>query len=148
MKLSFTLMYKRVKKGKFSFNNTDVRVGDQLLFIDNAPVSRGMTFSDTMKLLKEKMLSARADEEQDNDIFSFSFTTNRLKPLKKPGPIRKRGDSLSKSAAQQFHSRLVLTFRTLGMFYVKCFFITFLSASQKTRYSNYIIRGVQENSQI
>lgn len=72
------ILVKRVKKGKFSFNNTDIRVGDQLLFIDNAPVSRGMTFSDTMKLLKEKMLSARADEEQDNDIFSFSFTTNRL----------------------------------------------------------------------
>ena len=45
---------KGTKRGKFSYNNTDIHVGDELLAIDGNFVAR-MDFADAMKLLKDKL---------------------------------------------------------------------------------------------
>ena len=45
---------KGTKPGKFSYNNTDIHVGDELLAIDGNLVAM-MEFADAMKLLKEKL---------------------------------------------------------------------------------------------
>ena len=45
---------KGTKRDKFSFNNTDIHVGDELLAIDGKLVSK-MEFGETMKLLKDRL---------------------------------------------------------------------------------------------
>lgn len=45
---------KGTKRGKFSYYNTDIHVGDELLSIDGVPIG-SMEFSDTMKLLKDRL---------------------------------------------------------------------------------------------
>lgn len=104
------MLVKKIKKGKFSFNNTDIRVGDQLLFIDDFPVTT-MTFNDAMKLLKERV-AAIVVEEQGSDIRNSIFNTNRLKNLKRPGLTRRRSRMFGRSNTQPSDSRLVLSFRT------------------------------------
>lgn len=103
------ILVKKIKKGKFSFNNTDIRVGDQLLFIDDFPVTM-MTFSDAMKLLKERVAEIVV-EEQGSDNRNSIFNTSRLKNLARPGLARKRS-RLYRSNSQPSYSRLVLSFRT------------------------------------
>lgn len=45
---------KGTKRGKFSYYNTDIHVGDELLSIDGLPIG-SMEFSDAMKLLKDRL---------------------------------------------------------------------------------------------
>ena len=48
------VIVKGTKRGRYSFNHTDIHVGDELLRIDNVEVSH-MTFLETMKILKERV---------------------------------------------------------------------------------------------
>jgi hypothetical protein len=48
------LIVKAVKKDSFAFRETDVHVGDELLFIDRIPVSR-MTFSEAMAKIRNRL---------------------------------------------------------------------------------------------
>ena len=48
------IVVKGTKRGKYSINNTDIHAGDELVQIDETPVSE-LSFSETMKLLKERL---------------------------------------------------------------------------------------------
>lgn len=48
------IVVKGTKRGKYSINNTDIHAGDELVQIDETPVSE-LSFSETMKMLKERL---------------------------------------------------------------------------------------------
>jgi hypothetical protein len=49
-----SLIVKAVKKNSFSFNQSDIHVGDELLLIGSVPVSR-MTFAEAMNMLRTRL---------------------------------------------------------------------------------------------
>ena len=57
-----SLIVKAVKEGSYCFNKTDVRVGDELLSIDGAPVSR-MSFADAMGLLRSRLAEIKTNTD-------------------------------------------------------------------------------------
>lgn len=69
------LIVKALKKGSFAYNETDIHVGDELVLIDGAPVSR-MTFAEAMELLKIRM-SDIASAKQLNKPFSGARARTR-----------------------------------------------------------------------
>ena len=48
------IIVKGTRRGKYAFNHTDIHVGDELLRVDGVSVVR-MSFSETMKLIKERL---------------------------------------------------------------------------------------------
>jgi hypothetical protein len=85
------IVVKGTKRGKYSINNTDIHVGDELVQIDDTLVSH-LTFVDTMKLLKER-LSEVLDAYRSNQLQSIQNPV--LKP-KKP-KFLKRFDKSNQS---------------------------------------------------
>lgn len=107
------ILVKGTKRGRYAFNNTDIRVGDQLLQVDNIPVAQ-LTFAETMKLLKERLASVAIGRR--NDLASPQRGQASLRNWKQRKSNRtesmqdigKTSDDADDEAAQ-----VVLTFRTL-----------------------------------
>ena len=103
------IIVKGTKKGEYSFNHTDIQVGDELLRIDNVPVSQ-MTFAQTMRMLKERLAAATVSTQ------SAALELSRRSRQKFGRKSRRisRDDSF---VGQEFDDispvSVVLTFRTL-----------------------------------
>ena len=103
------ILVKGTKNGKYSFNNTDIHVGDQLLKVDGKPVKE---FSETMKLLKDRI-------SHISDQYNQSKSSTRLK--KNPKKVLQNLTAMNKNLVPNINvsdfscdpERLVLTFRTL-----------------------------------
>lgn len=76
---SRSLIVKAVKKNSFAFNETDVHVGDELLAIDGAPVSR-MTFSESMNILRSRLVDCSAASQKES-VRSVDHRRSILRPL-------------------------------------------------------------------
>uniref|UniRef100_A0A7S4MN01 C2 domain-containing protein n=1 Tax=Odontella aurita TaxID=265563 RepID=A0A7S4MN01_9STRA len=109
------IVVKRTKTGKFAYNSTDVHVGDELLQIDDKLVS-SMTFSETMKFLKDRLSAVLVAQKRGGD-------SGKKKPKPKFLLGRNRGTAGGTPARGSPEDnialygdtgkRLVLTFRTL-----------------------------------
>eukprot|EP00934_Nitzschia_sp_Nitz4_P002078 Nitzschia sp. Nitz4//scaffold140_size61219//29533//49080//NITZ4_006440-RA/size61219-augustus-gene-0.64-mRNA-1//-1//CDS//3329536227//2078//frame0 len=103
------IIVKGTKRGKFAYNHTDIRVGDELLRVDGVSVLR-MTFAETMKLIKERVTAIQSYIE--------NHTHQDADPGRKPrrrlsfgARRRNSGGSVDQAGLQP--PRLTLTFRTL-----------------------------------
>lgn len=109
------IVVKGTKRGKWSINNTDIHVGDELVQIDDMQVSQ-LTFTETMKLLKER-LSQVLDVYRSNQLQLARTTHNNAQ--KKHKSFLKR--LANNNQVAQGHStaiskekeRLILVFQTL-----------------------------------
>lgn len=101
------VIVKKTMHGRYAFNHTDIHVGDELLRIDGAVVSQ-MTFSEAMKLLKERMsqVSAMTSETDMTD------TGRRTRPRRRSAVALADPKNVRK-VQNDVRDRLVLTFRTL-----------------------------------
>lgn len=79
-KMGTKIVVKGTKRGKYSINNTDIHAGDELVQIDETPVSE-MTFSETMKFLKERLSEVL-------DAYKSSQMQQSVQNLKKNGVPR------------------------------------------------------------
>ena len=112
------IIVKGTKRGKYAFNHTDIHVGDELLRIDGVSVVR-MSFTDAMKLLKERLTAVaaaysnqqqrRAEEHPKRGQRRLSL----IPTLMRRGSTgsTKQGDGDENSPPRPTH--LSLTFRTL-----------------------------------
>jgi hypothetical protein len=103
------IIVKGTRRGKYAFNHTDIHVGDELLRIDGKSV-HNMTFSETMKLLKERVsyVSMMRNQQGANEP--------QRKGLRKLsiGIVRNRKASMDNSQSSvDAKATLTLTFRTL-----------------------------------
>lgn len=101
------VIVKGTKRKRYSFSHTDIHTGDELLRIDKVNVSN-MTFTETMKLLKERVAyvsSAKKATELNVSLQGKEFVPQHNRMLQhiltKEDPADVEGD------------QLVLTFRTL-----------------------------------
>lgn len=103
------IIVKGTKRGSYSFNHTDIRVGDELLRIDSFNVSQ-MTFSETMKILKERIayvsINGRRDKSKHRSIKMNPFGRSMLAH----GTASDAGVAVGSSSLR---SKVTLTFRTL-----------------------------------
>ena len=101
------IIVKGTKRGRYSFNHTDIHVGDELLRIDKMNVCQ-MTFAETMKLLKERVaLISLAREETKLNV------TRRGKAVATRQKRMLQRVSSKEELAVLGEDQLVLTFRTL-----------------------------------
>jgi hypothetical protein len=101
------IIVKGVKRGSYSFNHTDIHIGDELLRIDDVNVSQ-MTFSKTMKILKERIADVSLDRKGDKYKRSILMNPRRRSVL--PGSVADAGIPVRSKALR---SKVTLTFRTL-----------------------------------
>ena len=101
------LIVKAVKKESFSFQETDVHVGDELLCIDDEPVSR-MSFGEAMGKLRARLNAvAESAKVQDSGARQMRRSSLRLVGLGPKGP----GSSMRSESGGV--PSLVLRFRTV-----------------------------------
>jgi len=115
-----SIVVKGTKRGKYSFDNTDIHVGDELLFIDGESVCN-MAFEQAMKLLKdrlEKVADYKRRHASTRQTQSITMST-RQKTIKPPKFFRRTvSGGSSQGVAQNLDDvkdemrTLVLTFRT------------------------------------
>jgi hypothetical protein len=105
------ILVKGTKRGKYAFNNTDVRVGDELLQVDEIPVSR-LTFAETMKLLKERLANISVVNRAPSSMRGRRASSLRPRRSKMSRSINSSNfkDPFDEELGTP---RLVLTFRTL-----------------------------------
>jgi hypothetical protein len=107
------ILVKGTKRGRYAFNNTDIRVGDQLLQVDNIPVAQ-LTFAETMKLLKERLTFVAIGRRNDlasplrGQASSRNWKQRKSSRMDSMLDFGKTSDDADDGAAQ-----VVLTFRTL-----------------------------------
>lgn len=110
-----SLLVKAVKKGSYCFNKTDVRVGDELLLIDGAPVSR-MSFADAMGILRSRLAEIKSPPSLENQSQQRRLGNRRAGSLRF-GKLP-RGESQHESKHESTSDCLIevrpltLTFRT------------------------------------
>ena len=92
------IVVKAIQKGSFCFDHTDVHLGDELLAVDQVPVSR-MSFADTMSLLKRRL----------NEVSSVRKT----QPRRAITLARENNTSFPSSGAETEKLHLVITFRSV-----------------------------------
>lgn len=97
------ILVKGTKRGKYSFNNTDIHVGDQLVKVDGVHVK---DFSKTMKLLKDRISNIRYQYAMRT---SFRKTKKNHKNVFKLNILQQK----QQNDALENPVRLVLTFRTI-----------------------------------
>ena len=112
-------------QGKYSYNSTDIHVGDELRQINGLQVSR-MSFEEVMTKLKDAVAAVSADYRSQRYGMD---DTNRPNSTLKPGKLLKSitggtisiatGGSgpttqiVSSASSMQHGRRLILTFRTV-----------------------------------
>lgn len=95
-----------IKRESYAFNHTDIRVGDELLRIDDFHVSQ-MTFPETMKLLKEKLAFMSLDRKSSRPRLRASAIMLRRSKRSNVNDEDARGSS------HPSPTKVILTFRTL-----------------------------------
>jgi C2 domain/SHR-binding domain of vacuolar-sorting associated protein 13 len=105
------ILVKGTKRTRFAFKNTDIRVGDELLQVDNVSVMK-LTFSETMKLLRERIEQVSNSSKYDNA--SRHRTAPQLRSWKKRRSSRFESfDCRSNDDGKEAPDSVVITFRTL-----------------------------------
>ena len=105
------ILVKGTKRGRYAFNNTDIRVGDELLRVDNIVVSQ-LTFAETMKLLKERLAQTAIRPEHDVVTVQRNRVSMRNRRHKKSSRLEVIHGYHGSSNPEDERS-VVLTFRTL-----------------------------------
>jgi hypothetical protein len=115
-----SIVVKGTKRGKYSFDNTDIHVGDELLFIDGESVCN-MAFEQAMKLLKdrlEKVAEYKRRHASTRQTQSIAMAV-RQKTIKPPKFFRRaisggssQGGTQNLDDVKDEMRTLVLTFRT------------------------------------
>eukprot|EP00977_Amphora_coffeiformis_P017422 scaffold5683_cov156-Amphora_coffeaeformis.AAC.11 len=114
-----SLLVKAVKKGSYCFNKTDVRVGDELLSVDGAPVSR-MSFADAMGLLRSRLAEIKTSTETPPDGRRLADRVMRRRSRSQRFGKNSRQESIQESQESEVEDSfivpraltLTLTFRT------------------------------------
>jgi hypothetical protein len=104
------IIVKGTKKGEYAFNHTDIHVGDELLRIDNVPVSQ-MTFQESMKLLRDKLAYLSLTRSQRVNRRPRASIINRLQRrsiVSGPPDLQSLMEALGGDGIR----KVVLTFRT------------------------------------
>lgn len=104
------ILVKGTKRGTHAFNNTEIRVGDELLKVDEQAVSQ-LSFSETMKLLKERLAfvsAAYGRETVTNSNFRLPMSQRKIRRK-----THKAMDTISENFNFDQPPQIVLTFRTL-----------------------------------
>lgn len=108
------ILVKGTKRGRFAFRNTDIRVGDELLQVDEISVSQ-LTFPETMKLLKERLavvaLAIKAEHPTSLLRPRDSSWVRKSRRFTRSGSFSSIEDL--NELADDMQPRVVLTFRTL-----------------------------------
>lgn len=108
------ILVKGTKRGRHAFNNTDIRVGDELLQVDDTSVSQ-LTFAETMKLLKER-LAFVAMNRRSEALYLAQRARSSLRQWKQKRSSRAEEFNDLESSSDlggEEQPRVVLTFRTL-----------------------------------
>ena len=106
-----SLLVKAVKKGSFCFNKTDVRVGDELLSIDGAPVAR-MSFADAMGVLRSRLLEIKTGTKSDHRAIRRSVSLRFGKMSRQDSQQDSQIDGGGEENFFVGRPSLTLTFRT------------------------------------
>ena len=108
------IIVKGMKRGRFGFNETDIHAGDELLRIDSVPVSK-MSFSETMKLLKQRVAQVSSASNKQKASEPLSLRGNALRRMSALSLRRSTGHEVEvqESSSNGVPDRLILTFRTL-----------------------------------
>jgi hypothetical protein len=107
------ILVKGTKRGRYAFNNTDIRVGDELLEVDSTSVAK-LTFSETMKLLKERLACVSVVKRNEVALSHrgrASLLHWKQRKLSRLESFREFGSS--SDLGDEDHAQVVLTFRTL-----------------------------------
>ena len=92
------LIVKAIRHDSFCYDKTDVHIGDELLLIDGAPVSR-MTFSEAMSVLRNRISAIKEQKEE-------------VLPSRRPAANLARRASLSFNLSGRFSSSQVVESET------------------------------------
>ena len=106
------IIVKGMKRGRYCFNETDIHAGDELLRIDNVPVSK-MTFSETMKLLKQRVAQVAASSNKASKALDLMGQSTRWNRTSSTFLGRSRNVQSDEQDADTTQDHLILTFRTL-----------------------------------
>jgi hypothetical protein len=109
-----SLLVKAVKHGSYCFEKTDLRVGDELLAIDDIPVSR-LSFSDAMGKLRQRLAEIKASTQSDMKRVSkrtLRFGSKNTKQNLEPDVSQEIQFELDTEDTAVAARSLKLTFRT------------------------------------
>lgn len=102
-----SLIVKAVKKNSFSFNQSDIHVGDELLLIGAVPVSR-MTFAEAMNMLRTRLAEVTMRRPLEPRRAARRGSLSFIPLMVFPRPNQALSDELIQDAEP-----LVLIFRTV-----------------------------------
>jgi len=105
------IVVKGTKRGKYSINNTDIHVGDELVEVDGIPVTQ-LTFASTMKLIKERLAEV-LEVYKCNQFQSFQNLKPSTSRSKRPKLSFKRFAGSNQSTVSKEKETLTLVFQTL-----------------------------------
>ena len=101
------IVVKGTKRGKYAHSNTDVQVGDELLYIDDKPVVE-MSFNEAMRYIKDRLEDVHTmNQTEQSDLLQNNVTRTPMKAF-----FLRKGFTPSSGETNQNINSLILTFET------------------------------------